>query len=70
MLMAGQLCAGTTLLTFDNVRVPAENIIGQEHKGFKQLLWNFNHGECRITPPCDSRVRIAKMSRTVKYRTA
>jgi alkylation response protein AidB-like acyl-CoA dehydrogenase len=36
-------CQGTTFITFDEVKVPAENIIGKEGAGFKYLLLNFNH---------------------------
>jgi len=36
-------CQGTTFITFDDVKVPAENIIGEEGAGFKYLLLNFNH---------------------------
>merc|ERR1712072_979058 len=34
---------GTTFITFDNVRIPAANMIGDEGKGFKYILLNFNH---------------------------
>merc|ERR1719183_1803145 len=36
-------CHGTTFLTFDNCVVPAANMIGEEGKGFKYILLNFNH---------------------------
>ena len=35
--------AGTTYVTFDNVKVPAENLLGKEHEGFQVILGNFNH---------------------------
>jgi len=35
--------AGTTYVTFDNVKVPAENLLGQENKGIYVVLANFNH---------------------------
>ncbi|OLN86369.1 Very long-chain specific acyl-CoA dehydrogenase, mitochondrial [Colletotrichum chlorophyti] len=35
--------AGTTYITFDNVKVPAENLLGQENKGIHVILSNFNH---------------------------
>ncbi|KAG9104851.1 hypothetical protein FRC06_008081 [Ceratobasidium sp. 370] len=35
--------AGTAYVTFDNVRVPIENTLGQEDAGLYVLLSNFNH---------------------------
>jgi alkylation response protein AidB-like acyl-CoA dehydrogenase/predicted heme/steroid binding protein len=35
--------AATALLEFDNVRVPVENLLGQEGQGFKLIMANFNH---------------------------
>lgn len=35
--------SSTTFLTFDNVRVPKENLIGEEDEGFRLILTNFNH---------------------------
>ncbi|KAK1995749.1 acyl-CoA dehydrogenase [Colletotrichum falcatum] len=35
--------AGTTYITFDNVKVPVENLLGQENKGVHVILSNFNH---------------------------
>ncbi|KAF4637632.1 hypothetical protein G7Y89_g462 [Cudoniella acicularis] len=35
--------AGTTFITFDNVKVPAENLLGKENKGIHVILSNFNH---------------------------
>jgi acyl-CoA dehydrogenase len=43
----GWLCSDTALLHFDKVRVPVANLIGEEGKGFKMIMGNFN-GE-RIT---------------------
>jgi len=33
----------TTYITFEDVRVPLENLCGEEGKGFKYVLENFNH---------------------------
>lgn len=35
--------AGTAYVTFDNVKVPVENLLGEEHKGIHVILSNFNH---------------------------
>ncbi|KAM0753923.1 acyl-CoA dehydrogenase NM domain-like protein [Meredithblackwellia eburnea MCA 4105] len=35
--------AGTSFVTFDNVKVPVENVIGKVDQGFKIVLSNFNH---------------------------
>ncbi|KAI0008097.1 acyl-CoA dehydrogenase NM domain-like protein [Xylariaceae sp. FL0662B] len=35
--------AGTAYVTFDDVKVPAENLLGEENKGIYVILSNFNH---------------------------
>jgi alkylation response protein AidB-like acyl-CoA dehydrogenase len=35
--------AGTTFITFDSVKVPVENLLGEENKGIHVILSNFNH---------------------------
>jgi alkylation response protein AidB-like acyl-CoA dehydrogenase len=35
--------AGTAYVTFDNVKVPIENLLGKENKGLLVILSNFNH---------------------------
>lgn len=35
--------AGTAYVTFDNVKVPASNLLGVENKGIYVILANFNH---------------------------
>jgi alkylation response protein AidB-like acyl-CoA dehydrogenase len=40
--IAGPLSA-TTFVTFEDVKVPVEYLIGQEGAGFKQTMVNFNH---------------------------
>ncbi|RYO92257.1 hypothetical protein DL766_001747 [Monosporascus sp. MC13-8B] len=46
------LTAGTAYITFDNVKVPAENLLGEENKGIYVILSNFNHE--RWTMACGS----------------
>ena len=36
--------AGTAYVTYDNVKVPVENLIGKEGRGFPVIMKNFNHG--------------------------
>eukprot|EP00913_Durusdinium_trenchii_P026529 g24889.t1 len=43
MEMQFDSCHGTTFLDFEDVRVPKANLIGEEGKGFKYLMFNFNH---------------------------
>jgi alkylation response protein AidB-like acyl-CoA dehydrogenase len=46
--------AGTTFITFDNVKVPVENLLGVENKGIHVILSNFNHERwmmaCKLFP--------------------
>ncbi|KAF2814182.1 acyl-CoA dehydrogenase family protein [Mytilinidion resinicola] len=35
--------AGTAFVEFNNVKVPVENLLGEEHKGFGVIMSNFNH---------------------------
>jgi alkylation response protein AidB-like acyl-CoA dehydrogenase len=41
--MSYSTAAGTAYVTFDNVKVPAENVLGPEHGGLQVILSNFNH---------------------------
>lgn len=43
MKMQGWWISTTTLIAFDNVRVPVKNIIGRENSGFSSIMSNFNH---------------------------
>ncbi|KAG8908341.1 hypothetical protein FRB99_007268 [Tulasnella sp. 403] len=36
-------CAGTAYITFDDVKVPVENVLGKENGGLQVILSNFNH---------------------------
>lgn len=35
--------AGTAYVQYDNVKVPVENLLGEEDKGFVVIMSNFNH---------------------------
>jgi acyl-CoA dehydrogenase len=38
----GWLCSDTALLHFEGARVPVANLIGEEGKGFRMIMTNFN----------------------------
>lgn len=42
MKCSGVWASGTTFITFENVKVPVENLVGPENKGFKCVMINFN----------------------------
>lgn len=44
--------AGTTFITFDNVKVPAENLLGKENQGIYVILSNFNHERWTMSCKC------------------
>lgn len=39
----GMRTSGTTYITFEDVKVPVENLLGKENQGFKVIMSNFNH---------------------------
>ena len=43
MKCSGVWSSGTTYITFEDVKVPVENLIGEENNGFKCIMYNFNH---------------------------
>jgi len=43
MKCSGVWPSGTTYITFEDVKVPVENLIGRENEGFKYVMANFNH---------------------------
>jgi acyl-CoA dehydrogenase len=39
----GWLCSDTAELRFENCRIPAENLVGEEHRGFYSIMHNFQN---------------------------
>jgi alkylation response protein AidB-like acyl-CoA dehydrogenase/predicted heme/steroid binding protein len=39
----GVWSSGTTYITFEDVKVPVENLIGKQNQGFRVIMTNFNH---------------------------
>ncbi|KAJ5949124.1 Acyl-CoA dehydrogenase apdG [Penicillium verhagenii] len=62
----GVLSSGTTYVTFEDVKVPVENLIGKENQGFKVIMTNFNHERIGIVIQC---VRFARVcyEESMKY---
>lgn len=42
MKCSGVWPSGTAYITFEDVKVPKENLIGKENRGFKYIMSNFN----------------------------
>ncbi|KAF4454148.1 putative acyl-CoA dehydrogenase [Fusarium austroafricanum] len=57
--VAGQISAGTTAIEFDNVRVPCENLIGEEGMGMSYIMNNFNHERLFISIGVTRQARVA-----------
>ncbi|KAI9251067.1 acyl-CoA dehydrogenase/oxidase [Sporodiniella umbellata] len=51
--------AGTAYVTFENVKVPVENLLGQKNKGFAVVLSNFNHERWAMCSVLSMSCRIA-----------
>ncbi len=48
----GVWSSGTTYITFEDVRVPVENLLGKENQGFRAIMTNFNHERMGIIIQC------------------
>ena len=57
--VAGQLSGGTTFIELDDVQVPVENLIGEEGKGMKYIMTNFNHERLTIAIGATRQARVA-----------
>ncbi len=57
--VGGQTAAGTTFIELDDVRVPIDNLIGQEGMGMKYVMQNFNHERLTISIAVNRISRVA-----------
>lgn len=72
MNCSGVWSSGTSFVTFDDVKVPASNLLGKENKGFKMMMQNFNHERfalcvqtCRFARVClEESIKFAKKRKT------
>ncbi|TVY12780.1 Acyl-CoA dehydrogenase apdG [Lachnellula arida] len=62
----GVWSSGTTYITFEDVKVPVENVIGKVNGGFKVIMTNFNHERIGIIIQC---IRFSRVcyEESVKY---
>jgi len=58
MNCSGVWPSGTAYVTFEDVKVPVENLIGNENEGFKSILSNFNHERWAIVVQCTRFARV------------
>ncbi|RMZ68977.1 acyl- dehydrogenase [Pyrenophora seminiperda CCB06] len=64
--VGGQVSAGTTFIELDDVKVPVENLIGEEGMGMKYIMTNFNHERLIISIGATRQARVA-LSAAVEY---
>jgi acyl-CoA dehydrogenase len=57
--VGGQTAAGTTFIELDDVKVPIENLIGEEGMGMKYVMQNFNHERLTISISVNRLSRVA-----------
>lgn len=57
--VGGQITGGTTYIELDDVKVPVENLIGQEGAGMRYVMTNFNHERLVISIGVTRQARVA-----------
>ncbi|KAM0816657.1 hypothetical protein AB5N19_02459 [Seiridium cardinale] len=57
--VGGQISAGTTYIELDDVKVPVENLIGEEGQGMRYVMTNFNHERLSIAVGTTRSARVA-----------
>ncbi|KAL2753204.1 hypothetical protein ACRALDRAFT_1065447 [Sodiomyces alcalophilus JCM 7366] len=62
----GVWSSGTTYITFEDVKVPVENLLGKKNQGFRAIMTNFNHERIGIIIQCLRFSRVC-FSESVSY---
>ena len=57
--VTGSASGGTTFITLSDVKVPVENLIGEEGLGMKYIMTNFNHERLTIAIGATRQARVA-----------
>ncbi|MCJ1428881.1 hypothetical protein MMC29_006792, partial [Sticta canariensis] len=63
---SGNRSSGTTFIELDDVKVPVENLIGEEGMGMRYIMTNFNHERLSITIGVTRSARVA-LSAALEY---
>lgn len=66
MHCSGVWPSGTAYVTFEDVKVPKENLIGKENKGFKYIMYNFNSERMGIVIQANRFARVC-VEESLKY---
>lgn len=66
MKCSGVWSSGTTYMTFEDVKVPVENLVGEENKGFPCIMYNFNHERMGIAIQSNRFARVC-LEEAMKY---
>jgi alkylation response protein AidB-like acyl-CoA dehydrogenase/predicted heme/steroid binding protein len=66
MQCSGVWSSGTAYITFEDVKVPKSNLIGQQDKGFKYIMYNFNHERMGLATQANRFARVC-LEEAIKY---
>ncbi|EPB90036.1 acyl-CoA dehydrogenase [Mucor circinelloides 1006PhL] len=66
MKCSGVWPSGTAYVTFEDVKVPKENLVGKENKGFKYIMWNFSSERMGIVIQANRFARVC-IEESIKY---
>lgn len=58
--------SGTAYLDFDECKIPASNLIGKLHQGFKLVMFNFNHERFYVSAIANRLSRVC-LEECIKY---
>ena len=64
MKVGGGTIGGTTFIELEDVKVPVENIVGEEGQGMKYVMTNFNHERLSIAIGVTRQARVALTAAT------
>src|SRR5690606_28062484 len=51
-------CSDTATLYFDDCRVPAQNLLGEENSGFLLIMQNFNQERLSLAASCNGYAQV------------